>query len=285
MADQTQASSSSPTPLVDSHTKNNTSRFSSRGRREPSVRAKSPIQTKTKSTEPKPLGPHEELPVQPWSDVRSNIANLLISKNLITPVDLAGINLELQTSDSQKAQPLSLSSSAVTPSIVTSSPDPLYPEELLPHTARKDPPASIISNGVGKSLQNQHASMPAMSVTIPHGFLPLRTLTHSHPTIQSVLYISTSSMFVSLDSHHVNLWKGGVRIGKFSTQPINENNRLKASSALSSSTGNGHHPGIVAISKWIYLEKTTSVYCRRHSPTDEGCISSTLSKDGLTQSI
>ncbi|KAH9248409.1 hypothetical protein BASA81_013949 [Batrachochytrium salamandrivorans] len=62
-------------------------------------------------------------------------------------------------------------------------------------------------------------------------------------------------MFVSLDSHHVNLWKGGVRIGKFSTQPINENNRLKASSALSSSTGNGHHPGIVAISKWIYLEK------------------------------
>ncbi|KAJ1328471.1 hypothetical protein BSLG_010203 [Batrachochytrium salamandrivorans] len=255
MADQTQASSSSPTPLVDSHTKNNTSRFSSRGRREPSVRAKSPIQTKTKSTEPKPLGPHEELPVQPWSDVRSNIANLLISKNLITPVDLAGINLELQTSDSQKAQPLSLSSSAVTPSIVTSSPDSLYPEELLPHTARKDPPASIISNGVGKSLQNQHASMPAMSVTIPHGFLPLRTLTHSHPTIQSVLYISTSSMFVSLDSHHVNLWKGGVRIGKFSTQPINENNRLKASSALSSSTGNGHHPGIVAISKWIYLEK------------------------------
>ncbi|KAL5033244.1 hypothetical protein BDV3_000251 [Batrachochytrium dendrobatidis] len=213
-----------------------------------SANTKSRAQIRTRNVELKPLDPQAALAVQPWSIVRTNIANQLATKNIISPMDLANIMLHIQTSPKQKPSAKFLAASSSKAS---------YPQ----HSTSVANTSSITSESemgpikLEPTSQAQQGAVPAMSITIPHGFLPLRTLAHARSTIQSVIYIPNSSMFVSLDASHINLWKGGVRINKFSTQPVDKNNGTRQCNTLSRSSGNTPLPGIVAISKWVYLDK------------------------------
>ena len=89
-------------------------------------------------------------------------------------------------------------------------------------------------------------------LTLSHGFQLLRSLQNGLATLSSVLYIPHSGIHVSLDSTHLHIWKGDSRIHKISALPPRDRSKMVKSSSLSK---NSYLPGIMGVSKWIYIEK------------------------------
>ncbi|KAL2916841.1 hypothetical protein HK105_203620 [Polyrhizophydium stewartii] len=210
------------------------------------------IQMRARNAEMRPADPQAGLPVQPWRAVRSHIAALLAAKNLLTPAELSAIaaGTELPAATADNAGP-ALSSSAAGSTAGATAQGSVAQQAKAKIT---DSRGNLAAQEAQAQAQAQ-ANMPVLPITIPHGFMPLRTLTNSRPTIQSVLYIQNSSMFVSLDSSHIHLWKGGARIHKIPTQEADERAAFKQRRSGSGISGNSYLPGVVAISKWIYLDK------------------------------
>ncbi|KAI8926073.1 WD40-repeat-containing domain protein [Entophlyctis helioformis] len=237
------------------------------------------IQMRARNTDLKPPDPQSALPVQPWSLVKSHITGVLGSKNLLQVVttDEAHGNLTPPAANASKSQSntqansnnaASSGSASALSSAPSSGPSSAGAVSATRDaTGRSGQPKSTKSPQKQDSLpepndqqqqqqQQQQANAASLPITITHGFQLLRTLANPRPTIKSVLYIPNSSMFVSLDSSYIYLWKGGARIHKVSTQPENDKNgRRQPSKKGSGMSGNGHLPGVVAISKWIYLDR------------------------------
>ena len=88
------------------------------------------------------------------------------------------------------------------------------------------------------------------TITIPNGFQQIRNIVNPRPTLKSALYIPHTSSIVTLDLHHLCIWRGGVRVSKFLTHP--ESNDT-GESARKKSTG--FLPGVADVACWIHIEK------------------------------
>ncbi|KAI9190859.1 uncharacterized protein BJ171DRAFT_605914 [Polychytrium aggregatum] len=112
---------------------------------------------------------------------------------------------------------------------------------------------TTIINIEGQPTTTQLAVLP---ITIPHGIQLLRTLPHSRPTLKSVLFVPasiTSEMLVTLDSHHVHIWRGGSRVRKVRTDV---EHKVETKSRDTRQPGNGgQSQSLNGISKWVYVEK------------------------------
>eukprot|EP00842_Homolaphlyctis_polyrhiza_P000006 jgi/Hompol1/1005/HPOL_004808-RA len=255
-----------------SKTQNATRKSQARLRDQPSVRTRSPA-VRLRNVETKPIDPQAALAVQPWSVVRAIIGGILGSKNLAAPVadtavtataSLAAASSDTGSAsntaakptasidDSQSQAQLKISSSVtgrLSRSIGASM-------SQLARASGNAPPNTAESTTTQIQPQSSgQSSMPILPITIPHGFQQLRTLSNARPTIQSVLYIPNSSMFVSQDSTHIQLWKGGVRIHKISTQEDKIRGNGSQPKSGSSYSGNASLPGVIAITKWLYVDK------------------------------
>ncbi|TPX62954.1 hypothetical protein PhCBS80983_g00223 [Powellomyces hirtus] len=84
-----------------------------------------------------------------------------------------------------------------------------------------------------------------LSTTIPHGFQQSRALPHQRPTVRSAIYIpGIPDRVVSVDSHHVNVWKNETKVSSIPLVPQPKAPR----SALA------------GLTKWLYVSNLKGLF-------------------------
>lgn len=112
--------------------------------------------------------------------------------------------------------------------------------KLATQTPLVGDPSALISAEDAK--QNMHSS-----ITLTHGFQPMRTMENAKPGVRNVCYIPTSSMFLALDKDFLNLWKSGVKIQKIPIMPP----PIQSNKSLSQAK---HAEAFIGLTKWIYID-------------------------------
>jgi hypothetical protein len=139
------------------------------------------------------------------------------------------------------------------------------------HSARE-----ALLHRLTQQQQQPLANAHILSLTLPHGFQLVRTILHPRPTIRSAIYMplnAQADLFVTLDTHNFNVFKGSVRTRKCpinmighrdATNTSQSNSQQNASGARSNgkSFGTRGGPGQTessrvqfGISKWVYHKK------------------------------
>ena len=97
-----------------------------------------------------------------------------------------------------------------------------------------------------------HVTASQTSITIPYGFQILKTLIHPKGTIRSVFYQPSTSMFVSLDQSHVNVWKGALRIQQIPLFPPKQTlgSTARVTTQLSRATD-----ALTGVTRWTFISK------------------------------
>ena len=109
--------------------------------------------------------------------------------------------------------------------------------------------AQIITNFLTRDSLKVGRNGISLPITIPYGFQLVKTIPHPRSSLKSVIFIpqtTSAELFVSLDIHHINVWRGLNRIKRIST----------LATSVTESAGNLENiRGLKDIHRWFHIEK------------------------------